>query len=79
MQLRKSKLRQEILRLTDKCVRNRLEDFLEKCSQIDPLVGEVVKDRKDPYSAANQLAGLVWESFREKPKEEKREKKRKKK
>jgi LAO/AO transport system kinase len=79
MQLRKSKLRQEILRLTDKCVRNRLEDFLEKCSQIDPLVGEVVKDRKDPYSAANQLAGLFWESFREKPKEEKREKKRKKK
>jgi LAO/AO transport system kinase len=79
MQLGKSRLRQEILRLTDKCVRNRLEDFLKKCSHLDPLVGEVMEGRKDPYSAANQVVSLFWESFREKPREEKREKKRKKK
>ena len=74
IRLRENKLRHEILRLTDKCVKDRLEDFLVKCSQLDPLVGEVVEGRNDPYSAANQLASLFWESFREKPKEEKREK-----
>jgi len=67
MQLRKNKLHHEILRLTDKCVRNRLEKFLEKCSQIDPLVGEVAKGKKDPYSAAKQLMSLFWESLRKKP------------
>jgi len=75
MQLRKNKVRREILRLTDKCVKKRLEDFLEKCSHLDDtLVGEVMEGKKDPYSAANQLASLFWEWFREKPKEKKREK-----
>ena len=76
MQLKKSKVRREILRLTDKCVRNRLEDFLEKCSDLDDtLVSEVMEGRKDPYSATNQLVNLFWESFREKPKEEKQKRK----
>ncbi|HPD61570.1 MAG TPA: methylmalonyl Co-A mutase-associated GTPase MeaB [Thermodesulfobacteriota bacterium] len=65
MHLRKNKLRHEIVRLTDQCVRNRLEDFLKKCPQLELLAGEVVEGRKDSYSAANQLANLFGESFRE--------------
>ena len=69
MQLRKKKLHHEILRLTDKSVRNSLENFLKNCSQLDPLVEEVAGGRKDPYSAANQLARLFWESLSKKPNE----------
>ena len=77
IQLRENKLRHEILRLTDKRVKNRLEDFLGTCSQLGPLVGEVVEGRKDPYSAANQLASLFWESLREQAKEKEKEKEKK--
>ena len=75
MPWRKNKLRREILRLIDKNVRNRLENFLKKCSHLDPLVGEVVDGRKDPYSAASQVVSLFWESIGGRPQEEKRKKK----